>query len=280
MRLPWQIDSYISGILLVVIATTVAVLGLLLSRRVLRKHDLISTHEVGGFLLSVVGTMYAVILGLIVVDSLVKFQQGRLMTEQEANGLANIVLLANHMPSGTREQIQKYALEYADLVVNREWLLLDDGLSSPEAQEKALQLIETVTEFEPKTAREQSTYETALAAAGDFWNARRYRVVTAAQGIPALQWFVLIAGGGITVTFTYFFKLEHLRIQVVMTSLVATIIALSLYMLLMFGYPYSGGVKVSCDSFSLTQAIVTRHNPDHPSLPRPATGSPSPAPTN
>ena len=267
MHVPWKIDSYFSGFLLVAAANALAIGGLMVSRRILRRHDLISTHEVGGFLLSVVGTMYAVILGLVVVDSMAKFQLGRQTTEQEANGLANIVLLANHLPAETRGRIHAEALAYADLVINREWILLDDGKYSPEAQVTALRLIAAVTEFDPKTAREQSSYDVALSAVGDFWNARRYRIVTAAHGIPALEWFVLIAGGVITVTFTYFFKLEHLRIQVVMTSLVATIIALNLYMVLMFGYPFSGDVKVGCDSFQVAELCIAHDgNPGAPAV--------------
>lgn len=268
MHVPWKVDSSVSGLVLVVVANALAISGLLLSRRILRRHDLISTHEVGGFLLSVVGTMYAVILGLIVVDSLAKFQQGRQTTEQEANALTSIVLMANQFPAEARDRIQKNALEYADLVVDREWPLLDDGVFSHEAQDTALRLIESVTRFEPKTQREQSNYEEALDAAVVLWNSRRSRVVTASHGIPSPEWFVLVAGGIITVTFTYFFKLEHLRIQVVMTGLVATIIALNLYMVLGFGYPFSGDVKVDCDSFAVTRTVITRHNPGHPSLTR------------
>ena len=49
-----------------------------------------------------------------------------------------------------------------------------------------------------------------------------------------------------------------------MTSLVATIIALNLYLVLMFGYPYSGEVKVSADSFRIAEAIITHHTNVHP----------------
>ena len=263
MHLPWKIDSYLSGFLLVAAANALAVAGLIVTRRLLRRLDMLAHHEVGGFLLSVVGTMYAVILGLVVVDSMAKFQLGRQTTEQEANGLANIVLLANHLPPATREPIHAEAAAYADLVMHKEWPLLDDGESCPEAEATALRLIEAVTRFEPKTPREQSSYEVALSAVGDFWNARRYRIVTAANGLPGLEWFVLIAGGVITIAFTYFFKLDHLRIQIIMTVMVAAIIALCLFLVLMFGYPYSGDVKVHCRSFNVAELIAMHRGISH-----------------
>ena len=86
MHLPWKIDSYLSGILLVAAANALAIGGLLISRRIFRKHDLISTHEVGGFLLSVVGTMYAVILGLIVVDAMTRLSRARRRPSRRPTG--------------------------------------------------------------------------------------------------------------------------------------------------------------------------------------------------
>jgi len=56
---------------------------------------------------------------------------------------------------------------------------------------------------------------------------------------------VLIVGGVAVVVFTYFFGLEHVKAQIAMTSMVALLIVLNLYLILLFAYPYSGDVKVS-----------------------------------
>jgi hypothetical protein len=264
MHFPWKVDSYVSGCLLVVVANAVAILGLLVTRRPLRRLALISHHEVGGFLLSVVGTMYAVILGLIVVDSLAKFQSGREMTAGETNALANIILLSHQYAPEQRDRVRSLALAYSEIVMNEEWDMLDEGRLSPKAQATAIRLIDAVTDFEPKSGREQAVYEAALDAVSTFWDNRRIRVVTATQGVPRVEWFVLVVGGLIVVAFTYFFRVDHLRIQVAMTSLVATIIALNLYLVLAFGYPFSGYVKVSNDSFNITHAILLQHDRARP----------------
>jgi hypothetical protein len=90
----------------------------------------------------------------------------------------------------------------------------------------------------------------------EFWNSRRTRTITAGHGVPPLEWLVLIVGGAITVSFTYFFKLDHLMIQVCMTAMVAIMIALCLYLVLMFGYPYSGDLKIDPAGFQVTRAII------------------------
>src|SRR4051812_10091908 len=149
----------------------------------LRSRDLISCHDVGGYLLSVVGTMYAVILGLIVVDSLGKFQQARLTTEQEANSLADIILLSNQLPNPKRDQIEKHAMEYVDALVAYEWPAMDRGEHAPEARRAAMRLIDAVSSFEPRTEREQAIFEAQLAAICQFWDSRRTRTITAGYGV-------------------------------------------------------------------------------------------------
>src|SRR3954454_14282599 len=120
-----KLDSYTSGSLIVTASALVSVFGLLAARRLFRSTDLLDCHDVGGYLLSVVGTLYAVILGLIVVDSMAKFQQARLTTEQESNALADIVLLSNQLPTEKRDQIRRLAVTYVERVVVEEWPVMD-----------------------------------------------------------------------------------------------------------------------------------------------------------
>ena len=55
---------------------------------------LITAHDISGQYLSIVGTMYAVLLGLIVVDAMSRFQQAFLIVEEEANSLSELIYLA------------------------------------------------------------------------------------------------------------------------------------------------------------------------------------------
>jgi hypothetical protein len=255
-----KLDSYFSGFLMIAAAAVLAIVGLVVVRRVLHARNLISSHDVGGYLLSVVGTLYAVILGLVVVDSMGKFHEARLKTEQEANALANLILLADQMPTDHRERLRKLTLDYVDLVVRVEWPTMDYGRHDPEARRAAIDLIEAVCRYQPASDKQRTIYEGQVASACELWNSRRSRIVTASHGVATLEWVVLIAGGIITVAFTYFFKLEHLNIQVVMTAMVSTIIALNLFLVLMFGYPFSGDLKVPPDVFDAVEAVIAHQD--------------------
>ncbi|WP_406694709.1 hypothetical protein V5E97_27015 [Singulisphaera sp. Ch08] len=255
-----ELDTYFMGFFLVTASAILAIIGLLTVRKLLSTRDLISCHDVGGYLLSVVGTLYAVILGLIVVDSMGSFQQARLTTEQESNSLANVLILAKQLPKPKRDEIQKHALTYIDQVINDEWPNMDEGRHSDKARESAIRLFDVVTDFEPKTEKEKAIYATQLTSLCQFWDSRRTRTVTAAYGVTSLEWLVLFVGGAVTVAFTYFFKLDNLRIQSVMTIMVSTLIALNLFLVLMFGYPFSGDHRVSPDGFRVAGLIIGQEN--------------------
>ena len=86
--------------------------------------------------------MYAVILGLIVVDAMGKFQEARQTTERESNALADIILLSNQLPPEQRTRVQTLALAYVDRVLEDEWPILDHGQFAPSARHAAIDLID------------------------------------------------------------------------------------------------------------------------------------------
>jgi len=55
---------------------------------------------------------------------------------------------------------------------------------------------------------------------------------------------------------TYFRVLDDLRIQVALTAMVAVLIALNIFLILMFGYPFSGDLHVSPDSFRVVLNLL------------------------
>ncbi|MBX6313655.1 MAG: DUF4239 domain-containing protein [Isosphaeraceae bacterium] len=252
-----RVDSYMAGFALVIGSVLVSILGLLLVRRRIDARILKACHEVGGYLLSVVGTLYAVLLGLIVVDAMSVFQEAHQTTEQEANALADLVLLAKQLPEGRRREMIRLASRYADLVIDREWEEMDRGQCSAEARHAALELIDAAFRCEPHSESEQALHDARVAAALQLWNSRRCRIELSARGIPALKWYVLILGGVITIFFTFFFIVESLKIQALMTALITVSIALNIFLVAMFGYPYSGDLRVDPSCYRAAQEIAS-----------------------
>jgi Protein of unknown function (DUF4239) len=271
-----RVDSYLSGFLLIAMTTMAAIAGLLAVRKRIDSKMLKACHDVGSCLLSVVGTLYAVLLGLIVVDAMELFQEAHQTTVQEANALSDVVLLSRRLPQEQRRRITKLAKTYADLVVDKEWAEMDRGGYLPEARRTVLELIDEVVLFEPRTESEKTLHEAQVEAAIQIWNSRRCRTTLASQRIPALKWFVIILGGAVTVVFTFFFAVDNLKLQLLMTSLITIIISLNVFLVLMFGYPFSGELKVDPSSYRVAREISDTFptTPTPLTEPRPGASSP------
>ena len=250
------LDSYLMGTLLIIASTLVSMIGLLLVRRLLDIKRLAAAHDVSGNFLSIVGTMYAVLLGLIVVDAMGRYQKASMNVEEESNQLADLVY--SRGPDAHREapgEIRTLAVRYAELVQDREWAAMSRGTFDEESREAVLKLMEAVRDWEPNTESEKAIYSVALVAATDLWNARRERLIVCHQGIPGLEWFIVVLGGMVTIGLTYVFVFEDVRIQLALTSMVTLLIALNVYLIVMFGYPFSGDLRVDPESFQAALSV-------------------------
>jgi len=250
-----NIDSYGVGFSLIAAVSLLSVLGLLFVRRTFHLDKLKSCHEVGGYLLSVVGTMYAVLLGLIVVDAMTKFQTARAIVEQEANSLADVFLLSGSLPEEKSKKIRVLCNSYVKQVLTDEWPAMEKGRISLPARRAVIELMNEVMTFEPVTENQKAIYPIAVQEACQVWDFRRARTNMAQHGIPVVEWTVLVIGAIVTIIFTYFFGIESARAQMAMTCMVSLLISLNMYLVVLFGSPFSGDLVVSADAFKVDQMI-------------------------
>lgn len=250
-----NIGSYLYGIVLITLVVGFSLAGLYVARKMIPIDKLKSHHEVGGYLLSVVGTMYAVLLGLVVVDAMTKFQTARSVVETEANSLADVFLLAERFPPENAKVIRMLCRDYAKEVVEVEWQLMIDEKIDTKARKTCVTLMREVMSVEPVTENQKAIYQVAIQEACQMWDSRRARTNLAQYGVPGVEWMVLILGGVVTVVFTYFFGLESFLAQTLMTFMVSFLISLNLYLVVLFGSPFSGDLHVGSEAFKVDQLI-------------------------
>lgn len=259
------------GFLVVVGGTSLSVLGMLAVRKYFHVTILESHHEVAGYLLSVIGTLYAVLLGLIVVDVQGKYSQAQIMAETEANAAADLFLLSQALSPEVRDKIAGGVSEYVDVVLNEEWGNNVPRTSFTRGSAMPLrQIWQTVSSYEPVTNRQQACYSTMLTTLGQLADARRFRVVSTRGGISPVLWLVLIAGGVATVLFTYFFGVSNVFAHSMMTALVALCLSLNVMLVVLFSNPYKGDLKIQPDGFRYDQKIIGTMMKERQAHPAPA----------
>ncbi len=226
-----------------------AIGGLLVVRRFAGYEELSLHHDVAGCFLSIIGTLYAVVLGFMVVDSLNTFERARVTVEQEANALHDIYHLTEGLPLAVESRLRTLCTAYAAVMIDDEWKEMAYGRMSPKSHEIMSAIWDTVSRFQPATPNEQNIHSALLSELDQMGDSRHTRLLTARASFDGIVWALLIFGAFVIVVFTYFFGLRRLSTQILMTVLVTSVLGLNLALVGMFRYPFSGDVRVMPDAF-------------------------------
>jgi hypothetical protein len=212
-------------------------------------------NDVAGFLYAVVGVIFAVLLALLVIAVWEQYQRANETVESEANAVAEIAWLAHRLPEPEHHVLQEDARSYAQVVVDQEWPLMEQGLGGAQSLPEGWDLIDdmraTLQEIEPSTAAEQELYAEGLDQIERLNDARRMRIVAAKEGLPGVLWAVLVFGGVVTVGFTYLFGMRNSWAHRLMVMSLTAVIALVLFTIWAMEDPFSGGARLEPSAFEL-----------------------------
>ncbi|MBX9568326.1 MAG: DUF4239 domain-containing protein [Candidatus Obscuribacterales bacterium] len=244
-----NMNTVTNGFITTIITIGLSVMGLLVVRHYVRSKLLKMHHDVADPLLSVVGTLFAVLLGFMVANSMTRFEEARVTAQSEASAVGNIFRAAAGLPDKNRTVIQHACEQYVDLVINEEWPVLSKKHTSDKAWKAYDEIWMDCVKFVPSNDGETNMQSAIMGYLGVLGDARRMRVGALHNGLPPVLWFVLFAGGTATIAFTYFFGIENIRLQILMTSLVSLSICLNLFLLACYDDPFSGDVMLHPTAF-------------------------------
>ena len=88
-------------------------------------------------------------------------------------------------------------------------------------------------------------------------DARQKRTVINADGVSGFEWLVLLLGAACIIAFCWLFGLRNVRVQMLMTSTVVTIIVSTLVLLFELQYPFRSDVGIGPQAW--TNAVQHIH---------------------
>ena len=156
------LDYYSVGIPVIFIAIGIILYLQSLLKKRLGAETIAKCHEVGSYYLSMVGTFYAVLLGLIVVDAMTKFQEAQNAVDREMTALIRIYSSAERFPE-QRVHLEKTVTDYADEVIDVEFPMMERrGRPDEKARDIALEILQTVKGIEPVTENQKAMFPILL----------------------------------------------------------------------------------------------------------------------
>jgi hypothetical protein len=233
------------GLLLILVLPTVAVVAQLGIRRTWPGLAKGEHNDVAGFIIAVVGVIYAVLLAFVVIVSWEKFVSAESVVGEEASALRSIYRESTAFPLELREQLNDDVRRYATTVIEEEWPAMADGHAGDPAV--ALVLDEMVVHLTslPATTPTQAEFVGAEAQRfNDLVSARSQRLDFVDQGVANVLWIALVVGAVVTIGFAMIFGLRSAALHVVMTGSLAVTIGVLLFVAIVMDRPFGGGVMV------------------------------------
>lgn len=255
----FDFSRYPVGAFYIMVFIGVSVWGQMLFKRWMGTESIELCHEVGGYYMAVVGSLYAVVLGLVIYDAISNYQSASLCVKNEAKALLAVYSMADQFTDNGTTDIKALTSRYVEEVVNNEWPLMDQHGYSQKARMTMWLLLDVVKKIEPRNENQKALLPILMSEAITTWSERRERLDKVDMGIPGVEWFVLLTGAVVTIIFTYFFTISVSKAQLLMTAMISFLVAINLYLVMLFGEPFSGDLKIDTTAFDILTDYIQSH---------------------
>ncbi|MGI8984471.1 MAG: DUF4239 domain-containing protein [Acidimicrobiales bacterium] len=206
-------------------------------------------NDVAGFLIAVVGVVYAVTLAFIVIATWEDYSDARATVHREAGDLRSLFRDTRSLPEPTRSEMGALVLRYAEEVADGEWAALDRGEGSRAVFDLVSQMFATMGGVVATTPAHEAFLAASLDRLDDVAESRAERVSMAEDGLLSILWAAIIIGGGVTVGFALLFGVSDQRLHFLMVGAFAAVLGLQIFVVLVLSHPFSGDLAVSPDQF-------------------------------
>jgi hypothetical protein len=244
--------------IIVFIYITISISGLLIIRKYYPHYKCKPHNDIAGFIFATLGVVYAVLLAFTVIVAWQDFDKAQNITANEVNCISSLYLDSISFPAEFREELRNGLTNYVKSIANDEWPVMAEGRKSQSVQRIQTELWVLYSAFQPKNETQKLFLAESINKLNQAEEMRQQRIFYASTGINPILYFVLIAGSFITIAFAMLFGTENIVPHVIMVSLLATIIAVTLFTIIAMDYPFTGDISIKPDIFINTLSIFTK----------------------
>ncbi len=246
MELLFESPSWVLSLLFVMIpCMAICTILLYIVRKSVSRETLMKNHDVAGFTFSIVGVLYSVILGFIVINVQSRYTKAEEIVYEEAAILADLYRESDVFSPSERDKIRKTLREYIHFIIQEEWGGSKGKIIHMTSQHSTGKIWNVYYDLKIEDEKDKIWYTQSIDHLDDLMNARFYRVFNSWGHLGKMIWALLIVGGLITVGFMFFFGLENVHTHLLMMALLSGYLSFMLYLVYSLDHVYQGpeGIK-------------------------------------
>lgn len=249
----FDIPLLIAGPLLVVVMSSLAAAGLVfVRRRVLPRLRMTDEDNIfSSTMLLAIMVFYGLTVALIAITVWEKYSESENVASQEATALAVLYRDVSGYPLPVRPQLQDALRDYTEHVIEEAWPEQQQGKVPRGGVELITRFDEILTRFEPSTEGQKILHGETLQALNRMLEARRLRLDAVQTALPGLMWAVTLLGAALGLIGAYFFRVGDQRLQMILVILLATFMAIVIFVILAFDRPFRGDMGIGAEHYEL-----------------------------
>lgn len=232
-----------------IISVGISVGILVFIRKKLQPSDWKTNHEVASFIFNGFGLIYAVLVAFVVFATWNDYEAAKETVDNEAILSFELFLDVGVLNEPQKDEIRARLMQYDSIIVAEEWELMETKQTSYSAKEKLSQIFVILTNYNPTTKTQEIVLQEIYGKLNDLVGQRRTRIFFATNRVPNIMWTVLIIGALLSIFFTYFFTMDQLVIQCMLTGAFALMNVLILFLILVLDNGFLGDAKISSMSY-------------------------------
>jgi hypothetical protein len=254
----YNYPNWTLGTAAVTLIVGLSLVGLYASRPLVRKllggspvhNDIVSYFFAG------VGVFYGLAMGLIAVATWEDFTGVDDLVGREAAGIVGLYRDFDGYPQPLRGRLERALRDYTRAVIDKDWPAHRRGMRIEETNRMLDDIENEIMAFEPQREREKIVHAEVLRSLDSVVEQRRLRLEAVDTGLPAALWAVVLIGAILNIVPTYVFWVENRGLHVLLVAILATFIALLIFLIAAMDNPFRGEFSVAPDAFQEVLSTV------------------------
>lgn len=238
------LPQWLAILLMVAIAVSFSITGFLVVHRLIPARVRQIHNDVAGFVFATLGVTYGVLLAFVVLVVWEQFNVAKVNVENESSIAMVLYKNVAAYPDKTASNAMKEGLlKYVRQTVEEQHSRSVEQFSRGSAA-TLTQLLTLLDGIVPDSGHEQILYTQILQNLNELSKYYNLRHQATHEELPSVIWIGVLVGAIITIGFTFLFGTENFWAHIVMMSLLATLIAIVVYVVIEMDHPTMGSVTI------------------------------------
>lgn len=251
----YEVSPRTAALIMVVFIEAVALVGLVLVRRLLipRLHYHDGANDAVSGTVQAIGVFYGITVGLIAIGVWNTNSNAADLVSKEAASIGTLYRDVSGYPSPLRDELRSKLREYTVFVIDDAWPAQQRGLGQDVT--RGVRLLDEfqakLYSFEPANASQSALHSETLRAYNTLIEYRRLRIDAVGSGLSTVMWSVIWVGAAISIGVAYFFNIPDFKLHAILVALMGGFLAMVLFMIVINDKPFYGYLSISSDPYKL-----------------------------